>query len=578
MTTTNNTYDGTQMLEIMTKAERAIRIVDNDYRVAYHTARDSGTAIAIDIEREQRRWITREIQRYPMHEAVKAAVLLARPYDWQQMLLEWPHVSQGDKSKIAYTQNEDKGRRDIQTVTSVGKYLNRHFALADHVIRDLVSRYGTASQFKFVHTTAEMIYHLHRGPQSCMVWGEDRGVGCRDGVTRHPYEAYNPKYGWHMAVRIEGDKTMGRALCMTNPDTGYKYYVRTYLRPSNDSSYSQADAGMENWLADQGYAKESSWQDGEKLAYYETRDDFLSPYLDGSDKHVKIDCAGNETYIVVDADGDYICDQTGGAPTEYNDNTFECADCGDDTDEDDGYWVGRYEDSRVCTHCQENNYRYAYSRGGDQYYIHEDDVVYVESQSDYYDVERLSDNNIIELENGEYEHIEEAVEIDGEWYHIDDERICRTEDTDEYMLKDDECWQCEESGNWYTDNCVEWTEYQGKRYHDDYIPQDIADATADKDDDAEDEADATPPATPEPTMLTMDMLWNTHMLWDYSIAMDQVTISMTYVHDGHTLHAKGVYSTEFVNSMDRTEFNRITRNKLCTALVTQAYNNSLAII
>jgi hypothetical protein len=88
---------------------------------------------------------------------IEAAVLLARPYDWQQLFLEWPHVSQGDRSKIAYTQNEVKGQKDIQTVTSVGKYLNRHFDLPDHIIRDLVSRHGSSARFQFVNTTAEMI-------------------------------------------------------------------------------------------------------------------------------------------------------------------------------------------------------------------------------------------------------------------------------------------------------------------------------------------------------------------------------------------------------------------------------------
>jgi len=578
MTTTNNTYNGEQMLSIMNTAERAIRIVDNDYRVAYHLANTTDAAIAIDRQREQRRWITREIMRYPMHEAVKAAVLIARPYDWHQMILEWPHVSQGDKSKIAYTQNEDKGRRDIQTVTSVGKYLNRHFALPDHVIRDLVSRHGTASQFKFVHTTAEMIYHLHRGPQSCMVWGEDRGIRCRDGVTRHPYEAYNPKYGWHMAVRIEGDKTMGRALCMTHPDTGFKYYVRTYLRPSNDSSYSQADAGMENWLQEQGYGKESSWQDGERLAYYETRDDFLAPYLDGNDKRVSIHCDEGEHWVMVDSeDGTYACDQTGGAPTEINDNTFECEECGDDTDDDDGYWVGMREETHVCESCQENSYRYAYSRRGNQYYIHEDNVVYVDSQNEYYDTDYLSDNSIVELTNGDYEHIDNAIEINGDWYHIEDERICRFEDTDEYGLTEDG-WQCAQSCNWYTDDCEDYTEYEGERYHDDHIPQHIADATADNDDDADDEADTTPPTTPEPTMLTMDMLWNTHMLWDYTIAMEHVTISLSYVHDGVLLHTQRVFDVDFINSVDRAEFNRTLRNQLCMELIAQAHKNSLATI
>lgn len=570
MTTSNNTYNGKQMLTIMDSARKAIRIRLYNLRRTWLDEEDIELCNILSALRQEREWVAREFDNYELHPVIEPAVMLARPRDWQQLLLEHPHISQGDKSKIAYTQNEDKGRRDIQTVTSVGKYLTRHFDMPDHTIRDLVARYGSAASFKFVHTTAEMIYHLHRGPGSCMVWREDKGVRCSDGVTRHPYETYDPKYGWHMAVRTEGDDTVGRALCMTRPD-GHKYFVRTYAKPAHQGGYSETDNAMENWLREQGYEKHSSWDDGEKLAFHSTPNEFLAPYLDGGDKRVSI--VGDSLYLVVDSDGEYACDQTGGSPTELRDDTFECEDCGDDTDEDDGYWVGRYEDSRVCSHCQDSNYRYAYSRSGDQYYIHEDDVVWVESQQEYFDVERLSDNNIVELENGEYEHIDNAVEVDCEWFHIDDERICRTEDTDEYLMKTD-CWQCAESGNWYTDDCEDYTEYEGERYHDDHIPQHIADATADKDDDAEDDADTTPQAT----MLTMDMLWNTHMVWDYSIAMDQVTISMTYTHDGHSLHTERTFSTEFVNSVDRLEFNRTLRTQLRTALVEQAYKNSLATI
>jgi hypothetical protein len=561
MTDTN--YNGTQMLEIMDDAEKAIRIVDHDMMVQWHTARDTDTAIAIDEKREARRWITREIQRYKMHDVIRATVMLARPYDWHQMLLEWPHVSQGDKSKIAYTQNEVKGQRDIQTVTSVGKYLNRHFDLPDHIIRDLVSRYGTASQFKLVHTTAEMIYHLHRGPQSCMVWGEDRGVRCADGVTRHPYETYDPKFGWHMAVRVEGDATMGRALCMTKPD-GHKYFVRSYLRPSNTSSYSQTDDGMENWLQEQSYSKHSSWDDGEKLAYHPAQDNFVAPYLDGGEKRVTINAGAGA--IVVDSDGEYACDQTGGCPTyeDEDENSFECACCGDNTDDDDGYWVERGEDVRVCESCLNHEYQYVYGRRGNQYHVHENNAVYVESNSEHYDEDYLNDNNIVQLENGEYEQMEEAIEINGDWYSIDDDRICRFEDTDEYGLTEDG-WQCVTSCNWYTDDCTDWVEIKGERYHKDNAPET---------DDAEEDGDTKPDAT----LLTMEMLWNTHMVWDYTIAMDMVTVSLTYTHDGHTLHTERTFSTEFVNSVDRAEFNRTLRNQLCTALIEQAYNNSLATI
>jgi len=557
--TTN--YDWQDMDNTMRQAYDAIRRTDAELRRRWHLTDDRDEMVALSDKREARYWIIREFDKYPVHQVIRAAIKLARPRDWHQLLLEHPHESQGDRSKIAYTQNEVKGQRDIQTVTSVGKYLTRHFDLPDHIIRDLVSRYGSAARFQFVHTTAEMIYHLHRGPASCMVWGDDRGVKCSDGVSRHPYEAYDPKYGWHMAVRIEGDDTMGRALCMTQPIDGKKYFVRSYLRPANATSYSQTDDGMDTWLKEQGYRKENYWEDGERLAYHEAGDTFLAPYLDGGEKKVSID--GCNKALVIDSDGEYTCDQTGGWPTYDNDEDyFECDDCGDRTSNDDGYWVGRQEDVQVCDCCRNDNYTYAYGRRRHQYYVHNDNAVYVESQSDYFDEDYLSDNEIVELENGDYEHMEEAIEINGDWYTIDDERICRFEDTDEYGLTEDG-WQCAQSCNWYSDDCDKFTEYKGERYHDDYIPQEIADATADSTtDDAEDE--------PVPTMLTMDMLWNVQMLWDYTIAMDKVTVSLTYTHDGHKLHAERIFLQEFVNSVDRAEFNRILRNELCSALMAQA--------
>jgi hypothetical protein len=393
-----------------------------------------------------------------------------------------------------------------------------------------------------------------------MVWGDDRGVKCKDGVTRHPYEAYDPKFGWHMAVRIEGDNTMGRALCMTQPIDGKKYFVRSYLRPANATSYSQTDDGMDTWLKEQGYTKENYWEDGERMAYHEASDHFLAPYLDGGEKRVSID--ERNKALVIDSDGEYACDQTGGYPTYDNDEDyFECDDCGDRTSNDDGYWVGRQEDTQVCDSCRNDNYQYVYGRRGHQYYVHEDNVVYVESSSEHYDQDYLGDNNIVELENGDYEEMDNAVEVDGEWYHLDDERICRTEDTDEFKKVDEGCWQCAESGNWYTDDCEDYTEYEGERYHDDYIPKRIADATADERID-EDEG--------MPTMLTMEMLSLTHMLWDYSISMHEVTVSLTYVLDGKKLYAERIFLQEFVNGVDRSEFNRFLRNELCSALMAQA--------
>ena len=523
MTDTNNTYDWQDMLSIMAHARDAIRTTDGILRRAWHLSDDEDEMQEINAKRDARYWIIREMDKYPMHPVIDATIKLVRPIDWHQLLLEWPHISEGDRTRIAYTQNEVKGQKNVQTVTSVGKYLNRHFSLPDHTIRDLVARHGSAARFQFVHTTAEMIYHLHKGPGSCMVWRDDRGIRCSDGVQRHPYEAYDPKYGWHMAVRIEGDETIGRALCMTQPKDGKKYYVRTYARPSSNGGYSETDNGMENWLAEQGYVKENYWEDGERLAYHETSDHFLAPYLDGGEKRVTLD-VGNRC-LIVDSDGEYVCDQTGGCPTDDSGDYFDCEDCGDRTDDDDGYWIGRGEDTRVCESCLSNSYVYVYGRRGNQYYVHQDNAVYVDSQSEHYDVDYLDDNEIVELNNGEYAPLDESIEINGDWYHVEDERICRTEDTDEFLMRDDGCWQCEESGNWYSDS-IDFVEVDGKKYHINYAP-----ATDDEDGDTA--VVASPVVTkPEATMLTMDMLSEVSLVEDYTIAGDIIRFSMTILHDG----------------------------------------------
>ena len=563
------TYDGQSMWRTFNLARNAVHQVLHDTRMEWLNSDDEAVMHRCSDYRQDRLWLVREMDKYPLHPVIEAAIKLSRPQNWHLMFFEWPHVSEGDRARIAYTQSIDKGKRDLQTVTSVGKYLRRHFpAISDHDIRDLVSRYGSADTYKFVSTTAEMIYHLHRGPGSCMVWGENRAVRCHDGVDRHPYEAYNPKYGWHMAVRICGDDTVGRALCMTKPD-GHKYFVRTYARPANGTNgYSQADNGMENWLSDQGYSKHSSWDDGEKLAYHGAGDHFLAPYLDGGDKCVSVHSDEEEHWVMVDTDGDYICDQTGGVPTYEDEDCFDCEDCGDSTSDDDGYWVGYNDDTHVCESCYENEYVYGYGRNGRQYSFSSGDAVYVDSQQEYYHTSWLDANNIVELANGEYEHTDDAVEVGGEWYHIDDENICRTTDTDEFLLKDDGCWQCAESGDWYTDS-VDYVEIDNTIYHPDNAP-----ATDDEDVSEGDTAVAVAPVVTAPVVtapvvnkqLTIEMLNECALVEEYDHLRQRMTYSLTIMHNGLIFSTNRSYRDGFVQSQGadwmRVNVRRILSNEL----------------
>jgi hypothetical protein len=133
------------------------------------------------------------------------------------------------------------------------------------------------------------------------------------------------------------------------------------------------------------------------------------------------------------------------------------------------YWVGRWEDRRVCCSCCDNDYTYAYGNNGNQYYIHNDDVVDV--HGDWYDVNYLSDNDIVTLADGDYSHIDNAVYIEAhdEYYADDDSDICYAEDTGRYELRDD-CWQCSDSDKWFTDD-VDYVEVDGDKYHPDYAPE-----------------------------------------------------------------------------------------------------------
>ena len=166
---------------------------------------------AFRVVRRHRPWYLELTDKFDMHPAIMDAYGLAMPHNWQQLLLEWPHISETDNTRLAYTRDERAGEADRQTVTTIGKYLTRHFSrMDDHKVRDLAALYGSTAECKFVHTMAEMLFHLKRGPSSCMTG--DREYRCEDETLRHPYEVYDPSLGWHMAVRIEHGRTVGRAL------------------------------------------------------------------------------------------------------------------------------------------------------------------------------------------------------------------------------------------------------------------------------------------------------------------------------------------------------------------------------
>lgn len=450
--------------------QRVRAYTDSDNRLAWF---NDSTAYRGCFRRD---WHAELQNRFRLHPAIDKLLGEHRPLDWHQLVLEFPHQAESDRNRVAYTQNEDKGQRDIQTVTSLGKYITRHFPqLPDHEVRNVVASH-TVMGCKIVRTIAEMINVLQRGPHSCMRWGDGEHVD----IDTHPYKCYDPRLGWGMAVREEGGEVVGRALVYERD--GRKLFVRTYMRPTNASNYSQADDNLNAWLRDQGYTHESNWE-GCLLAYYDGRyGNPLAPYLDGDVKDVDVVHRDDNKYLLVREGGEYRCENTDGSVQSGGDT---CNDCGDRIDEGDGYWVGADEDEIVCQHCCDHNYYYGYGRRGRQYYIHESNIVSVGDE--VYDESYISDNEIVCLKNGDYCHTDDAVfvESDDEYYHCDDEAVCYDDYNNRYELRDDcveladgsmchsdDAWMCEATGDYYSDDDLdERVEVDGKYYHQDNAPE-----------------------------------------------------------------------------------------------------------
>ena len=384
--------------------------------------------------------------------------------DWRLVLLEFPHISEVDPTMLAYVQSDEKGTREIYTRTTIGKFIKRHCpTMPDHELRDFVALHSDSlhddadpndpdtydpsksKTMSLVHSTAQMIQAVQTGPKTCM-----KDSGWDDDPDTHPYRAYAPKYGWHMAVRrskTNGSTVMGRCLCLTHGEN--KLFVRSFMRNVDDpvNGYSNSDTQLEAWLKAQGYHRMKQWPQGAKLdaIHTDNTDEYLMPYLDGNCQ--RVDFHGE--HFTIDETGALDADKTEGTVNINDEADMEsCDHCGDSTDSDDLYGVGDSGDCRVCGHCMENHYTYVVGRRGHEYYVSCENSVYVQSRDEYYDVDYLDDNEVVWCDDENeylaldevwacaatgtiYSHRTDYVEIDGDWYHPDDAPKVETEETTE---------------------------------------------------------------------------------------------------------------------------------------------------
>jgi len=384
-------------------------------------------------------WHVREQDRSDMHPAIREAVLLAPPADWHRLVLEWAHVSVSDPARLAFTRSVEHGEANRQTVTSISKYLTSNFpSLQSHVIRDICAKFGNHC-FKISWQMNEMLELLAQSPRSCMRW--DRWSA----GEWHPYQCYAPEFGWGLAVRLENDQVMARALVNKSNMT----FVRSFGAINNDRGHSQNDNALNSYLKSIGYTHANGW-DGLRIAKIDHPDGgWTAPYLDGYNQRVE----SRNGYFLISDNGEYECTQTDGSIENEDRASCEC--CGDYINLNSGNhsWAGRFEDYLVCEHCCDNSFVRAYGADQEQYLTDEGNCQHIDGE--YYVTRFFSDNGIVfAVDTDEYCHEDDCLFLDHrqEWVssdcsyavfcessgnheHVDD---CFVDDDGEYVLIDDQ--------------------------------------------------------------------------------------------------------------------------------------------
>jgi hypothetical protein len=431
--------------------------------------------------------------KYALHPCVKQ-MMKYPPKDIVQLALEYPHVSEKDATRLAYTRNASDGVNNRQLVTSIGKYLARHWSeVEDHHRRDVQATYSPDT-LVIRSTTPEIIQGIEDGPRSCMAsaynsipfkdyhkeqmqeWFKDPAGQTEPDWSLHPYSAYKPEFGWSIALRITpAGKIDGRALIYKHTQ-GQLMFLRTYRRhPTEPDGWSQTDHTLQEWLKYQGYEMVSEWPMGAKLHTPAKGSDIIfAPYIDGENKALVFD--GKTTSVFAyRSECTHWCESTTAYVEEYRGNDEDddedrayCESCDESYDEDDMCHVGRGEDVYLCSGCRDNNYirvrgsapRSLYRSGYREYYAHEDEVSSVTNSSSSYSIHtEYPPDDCVQLNNGDWAEMDDCVDIGGEWYLEDDRAVVCLEDTenrdDSYGLKAD----CYEKDGLYWQNEEHYLEF-----------------------------------------------------------------------------------------------------------------------
>lgn len=349
------------------------------------------------------------------------------------------HVSTDDPMQVAYYPTLKHILEDRPMRTRMGKYMAAYASMmgfTDANVKKVVDAYQ-AEMTKRNNITLNFAAHddgdkwvdVYRdGPSSCMSGDDSWCVR----VYAHSRSQLRLAY----LTDDDGD-VIARAIVRCR-DLGAREDEHGYLRVYPDPEGDREGKMLLMMLKDAGYGERINL-DGCLLAYEEDDEGIVCPYIDvgnGGSQSVSEVHREGQMYLKVGG-GEHRANNTSGViETIY----CTCEDCHDRIrSENDAYSV-QDGDRTVCEECRDNHYEYAYfGSRGNQDYFHSDNVIFCESDHDYYVEEDAHYYNVYQCqESYQWYHRDVMVCVDDEWYHQDHvQKLDYEHNGEDYALIDD---------------------------------------------------------------------------------------------------------------------------------------------
>jgi hypothetical protein len=373
---------------------------------------------------EQNFWIVREAYRFATG-LYQFPMFVDRMrdkggYDYD-LFYHFPHVSLDDPTMMAYTPSLEYGLRDRQVRIKVGRYLAKYYGntLSQTEIRYYANG-EKVNELCFAETADEIERVYVEGPGSCM-GGKSENSFDTDGI--HPARVYEGEF--KLAYLEECEEITARALVHEPTMT----YVRTYGHEGDT---------LAGRLNDAGYSKAYGW-DGARVKAIRCGSGYIMPYLDGSAPYVHFDYKDRNFFIITsdESDADFeACNQNGLADSVCR---ATCSVCGDSMDEDNAHY-SEYHDVTIGECCIDDYTWAIYDRRGSETYVADEYVVHTTDGQNFLDnAEVLGAHNYVQLDNGDWAPIDDAVEtVDGDWVLCENAVRIESEDGDDLFYSQDD--------------------------------------------------------------------------------------------------------------------------------------------